>query len=178
MLPASLSLRQRGVVTFLTWLAMVGFDFFLHAGLLSRLYTQSSPFLLTPDRAFALIPFGYASFLLLAIAMVWLVPRLGIRRASAGFLLGLQLGSLLWGALVLGLASISTASPVLLVGWFIGQTLELALGGAVVGSAIGGTGLRTLAVRVVVFTLGSFILTVALQNLGFAAAAKVLVSQP
>ncbi len=157
---------------------MVAFDFFLHAGLLSRLYTQPSPFLLPPERAFALIPIGYASFALLAIGLVWLGARLATNRASAGFLLGLQFGALVWGAFVLGLASISTASPALLAGWFIGQTLELALGGAVVGSAFGGTRLRTLAVRVVLFTLGSMFLTVLLQSLGFAPAVRLSTMAP
>ena len=38
--------------------------------------------------------------------------------------LGLQVGAFAWGALVLGLLSISTASIGLLAGWFIGQTIE------------------------------------------------------
>ncbi len=158
--------RQRALLTFLAWLAMVGFDFLLHAGLLADFYTQPSPFLLAPDRAFALIPVGYASFFLQAVALVWLGSRLSIRRASSGFLLGLELGALIWGALVLGLASISTAPLSLLAGWFAGQSIELAIGGAVVGSALGGTRLRTVTVWVIAVVIGLVIMTVALQSFG------------
>jgi hypothetical protein len=163
----------RVVVTLLAWLAMIAFDFFLHAGILSRLYTRSSPFLLPPERAFALIPLGYASFLLLATGLVWLAPRLQIRGGSAGFRFGLASGALVWGALVLGLASISTAPFELLIGWFLGQTLELGLRGAVVGSALGGARMTGIALRVFVLVLALFILTVVLQTLGYAPGIRV-----
>jgi len=166
--PPSLSSRQRVLVAVIAWLAMLGMDFLLHAGLLSSLYTQPGPFLLPPERAFALIPIGYASFSLLAAALVWLAPHLGIRSAFGGLLFGLRLGALVWGALVLGLASISSASSTLLLGWFLGQTLELGIGGAVVGSALGGTRLKTLALRVLAFVIAAFALTVALQSIGLA----------
>jgi hypothetical protein len=115
-----LALRQRLIVALLAWLAMIGFDFFLHAGLLAKLYVEPSPFLLPPDRAFGLIPLGYASFLLLAFSLAWLAPYLSAGGSVKGFLFGLRVGILVWGALVLGLASISTASPALLLGWFVG----------------------------------------------------------
>ncbi len=41
-----LSLRALILLTLLGWLSMIGFDFFLHAGLLARLYLTPSPFLL------------------------------------------------------------------------------------------------------------------------------------
>jgi hypothetical protein len=88
-------------------------------------------------------------------------------------LFGVRLGALVWGALVLGLASISSASSTLLLGWFLGQTLELGIGGAVVGSALGGTRLKTLALRVLAFVIAAFALTVALQSIGLAPAVGV-----
>jgi len=51
---------------------MLGFDFFLNAGLLSRMYLKPSPFLLPPERMFKLIPLGYLSFLLMAVLLYWL----------------------------------------------------------------------------------------------------------
>ena len=63
--------RQLISLTLIAWLAMLGFDFFLHAGLLAGLYVEPSPFLLPPLSAFALIPVGYAAFLLSSVLLVW-----------------------------------------------------------------------------------------------------------
>ena len=67
---------------------------------------------------------------------------------------------------MLGLFSVSTASFSLLLGWFIGQTLELAIAGAVVGSGLAGTRLRRLFGVVIVFALLSVITVIILQSLG------------
>ena len=69
--------RLLGIVL-LSWFSMLGFDFFLHAGVLAPLYARPSPFLLPPDQAFALIPLGYLSLLVSAAMLVWLVRKLGI----------------------------------------------------------------------------------------------------
>ena len=155
-------------IALLAWIAMVGLDFFLHAGLLARLYTEPGPFLLPPSRACALVPLGYLSFLLLALLILWLARRLGIHGARAGLVFGLQLGAVIWGAFVLGLASISTASPSLLAGWFVGQTLELGVAGAVVGSGLGRRPMRSLLLRVLALTVAAFVVTIALQSAGLA----------
>lgn len=126
--------RWPGMVV-LAWLIMIGFDFFLHAGILAPLYREPDPFLLPMDEAFRLIPLGYTSFLLLAVLLCWLMNRLRIQHGKAGFLFGLKLGLLTWGAFCMGLASISSAAPFLLLGWFLGQSLEMALGGLVIGIA-------------------------------------------
>jgi len=70
------------------------------------------------------------------------------------------------GAFVLGLLSISTASVSLLSAWFIGQTLELAIAGAVIGSGLAGTRLRRLFALVIVFVILSVITVIILQSLG------------
>jgi hypothetical protein len=160
-------------LTFIAWLSMLGFDFLLHAGLLAGLYLQPSPFLLPPVTAFALIPVGYASFLLLAVLLVWLMMRLNLAGWRQGALFGLELGGLAWGAFILGLLSISTASVALLIGWFIGQTLELALAGAVIGSGLAGTRLRQLFVVVIVFVLLSIVTTIILQSLGIVPTTRI-----
>jgi len=133
---------------------------------LADLYSQSSPFLLPPTRAFALIPLGYLSFLLLAGLLIWLMIRLQLAGWRAGAIFGFELGGLIWGAFVLGLLSISTASVTLLIGWFIGQTVELAIAGAVVGSGLAGARLWRLFGVVLVCVLLSVITTVILQSLG------------
>ena len=152
---------------------MLGFDFLLHAGLLAGFYLQPGPFLLPQAMAFALIPVGYLSFLLLAVLLVWLMMRLRLAGGRQGALFGLKLGGLIWGAFVLGLLSISTASVPLLMSWFIGQILELTIAGAVVGSGLAGMRLRRLFVIVVVFVLLSVITTVLLQSMGIVPTTRI-----
>jgi hypothetical protein len=150
----------------IAWLAMLGLDFLLHAGLLAGLYLQAGPFLLPPLTAFQLIPIGYLSFFLPAILLAWLMRRLNLTGWRAGAIFGLKVGGLTWGAFVLGLLSISTASISLLVGWFFGQTLEMALAGAVIGSGLAGMRLRRLFGIVIVFLLLSVITVIILQSVG------------
>jgi len=153
-------------LTLIAWLSMLGFDFLLHAGLLAGLYLHPSPFLLPPLTAFKLIPLGYLSFLPLTVLLVWLMTRLQLSGWRQGAFFGLKLGGLTWGAFVLGLLSISTASYSLLFGWFIGQTVELAIAGAVIGSGLAGMRLRRLFGMVTVFVLLSVITVLILQSLG------------
>jgi len=153
-------------LTLIAWLSMLGFDFLLHAGLLAGLYLHPSPFLLPPLTAFKLIPLGYLSFLPLTVLLVWLMIRLQLSGWRQGAFFGLKLGGLTWGAFVLGLLSISTASYSLLFGWFIGQTVELAIAGAVIGSGLAGMRLRRLFGMVTVFVLLSVITVLILQSLG------------
>jgi hypothetical protein len=155
------------------WLLMLGIDFFVHGGLLAALYLGESSFLLPPKQAFLLIPLGYLSFLLLAVLLVWLMTRLQIAGARDGLLFGLQLGVLVWGAEVLGLASISTADPLLLAGWFVGQTIELAFAGAVAGLALAGTRLPRLFMLVLLISVGLAVITILMQSLGFAPAVRI-----
>jgi hypothetical protein len=160
-------------LTALVWLSMIAVDFFLHAGLLAPLYAQSSPFLLLPEKAFALIPIGYLSFALVAVLIIWIASSLKVAGTRPGFLFGIKLGTLIWGALGLGLSSISTASAALLLGWFAGQTLEMGIGGAVAGYGFQATRLRPLALRVALLLLVSVILTLLLQSLGLAPAERI-----
>jgi len=160
-------------IILIAWIAMVGIDFFLHGGLLARLYTRESAFLLPPAEAFRLIPLGYLSFLVLAVLLVWLVERLDISGWRPGFIFGLKLGALTWGALVLGLLSISTADGDLLLGWFAGQTLELGAAGAFAGAAFAGGSLRGLFFRALLLVVVMIVLTVIMQNTGLAPAATL-----
>jgi hypothetical protein len=154
----------------LSWLAMIGVDLFLHAGLLAPLYDWDSPFLLRPDEAFVRIPIGYLAFLLLAIGLAWLLTRHEVERGRDGALVGAALGAVAWGALVIGLWSISTADPALLVGWWVGQTVELAVGGHVIGSVLGGVRLRTVAGWVGLVLAVGAVSAVVLQTIGYATA--------
>jgi hypothetical protein len=154
----------------LSWLAMIGVDLFLHAGLLAPLYDWGDAFLLRPEQAFVRIPAGYLAFLVLAAALVWLLPKLGVRRGRDGSLAAGGGGAVIWGALLLGLWSISTADPPLLIAWWLGQTAELALAGYVIGSVLAGRGLRSLGIQVgAVLVLGAAS-AVVLQSIGYATA--------
>ena len=135
----------------LALLAVVGFDLLLHGGVLSDLYDDPTPFLLDPGTAFRRIPLGYASFAVLIVLVEWLMARLRIAGFRRGAVFGLEVGVLVWLSEVLGLASISTARPVLLIGWFVGQTLELGVAGGILGAALAAGSLRPIIMRVVVF---------------------------
>ncbi|MEJ2217176.1 MAG: hypothetical protein P8099_11230 [Gemmatimonadota bacterium] len=160
-------------VTVLAWVAMLGFDALLHAGLLARLYDGPNAFLLTPEQAFGRIPLGYTSFLVQALLLTWLCWRLDIRGAGEGLRFGLLLGAVIWGSLTLGLASISTAPAILLVAWFVGQTVEMGIAGAVLGAGLSADRLRRLALFVILFVLACLVVTVALQNIGLAPPARL-----
>jgi hypothetical protein len=158
------TVRLIGLVI-LAWLTSVGIDFFIHAGLLAELYAQPSPFLLPPEEAFRLIPIGYLSFLLLTVLLLWLMIRSRISSWRSGLLFGLKVGGMTWGAMALGLLSISTASPVLMLGWFAGQTVELGAAGAILGFGLSGTSLRKILTGVLFLILLLVTATIILQNL-------------
>ncbi len=167
------SLRRLAGVVLMSWLSMLGLDLFLHAGLLARIYFAQSPFLLPPLEAFMLIPLGYFSFLILDGFLVWLMKRIAIAGWKQGLRFGLMFGVLAYGSFLLGLLSISTASLILIVGWFVGVTVEFALAGAVIGSALDGSGLRRLSLKVVGLTVAFFMLTIMMQNTGLAPAVVI-----
>jgi hypothetical protein len=170
---SSVTIWRLSKVVLLSWVSMLGVDFFLHAGLLARLYLEPSPFLLAPIEAFRLIPIGYLSFLLVAILLLWLTVRVDVDTWRKGLVLGFKLGVLVGGSMTLGLLSISTADPILLLGWFVGQLLELTLAGAVAGSGLASTNLTRLSLKVTTLVFVLFILTVALQAVGLAPAASL-----
>ena len=170
---ATPSVRHLAHLVVLAWVSMLGTDLLLHAGVLAWLYARPTPFLLDPATAFNRIPIGYASFLVLATLLAVLSVRLGVRDWKEGLRFGLLLGTAVWAALTMGLASISTASGPLLLGWFVGQTVELGLGGAVVGGGLQGVRPRRLWMLVVVWCVFAFGTTVLMQNLGLAPAAVV-----
>lgn len=165
--------RRLVFIGLLSWLSMLGVDFFLHGGLLAKLYVQPSPFLLPPSDAFRLIPLGYLSFLLLNVLLLWLMVRLGLSGWRQGGSFGLRVGALIGGAGVLGLLSISTAEFGLLVGPFIGQSVEMEIAGAIAGSGLAGKRLRTIFVSVVALILFLVVVTIAMQNMGLAPAVQL-----
>lgn len=155
------------------WLLSLGFDFFLHGGLLAGLYMRESPFLLDPMSAFARIPAGYLAFLLLTAGLLWLFRRLDVRGWLDGLRLGLGAGLFVWLSLALGLWSITSADPDLLLGWGVGQGFELGLAGAVLGAGRAGAPLRRLWLKVALAVLLLVAATVVLQSVGWAPAVRI-----
>ncbi|HEX9129226.1 MAG TPA: hypothetical protein VF850_08700 [Gemmatimonadaceae bacterium] len=155
------------------WLMSLGFDVLLHGGLLARLYMEPNSFLLGPADAFRRIPLGYLAFLVLTGALYWLLRRLGVRGAVAGSRYGAVAGAVMWGSFTVGLYSISTATLPLLAGWWIGQTVELGLAGAVLGAAQNGVPMKRIWSLVAVAVVLCFSATIAMQSLGFAPAARI-----
>lgn len=167
-------MKRRVGLIFISWLSMIGFDLFLHAGLLARLYTKPSPFLLSADQAFLRIPLGYLSFLILAIVLNWFMESRNAVGLKSGLLFGLRFGALLWLASTLGLYSISTAGWDLLLGWGIGQAIELGIAGIVIGLGLAGKRLSRLVLWVIIFVVVMVLLTVVLQVVGFAPPMKIV----
>jgi hypothetical protein len=155
------------------WVLTLAFDLFLHAGVMAHFYVRDIPFLLDPVTAFRRIPAGYLSFLLLTGSLYWLIARSGVRGGGAGFRWGALAGLMIWGALLLGLWSITTAPADLLLGWWVGQGLELGFAGAVLGAGVGGASLRRVWgwVGLMVLALGAVV--IALQSMGLAPAVKL-----
>ena len=150
------------------WLLSLGFDFFLHGGLLAGLYTRESPFLLPPMQAFARIPAGYLAFLLLTVGLWWLLRRLDVSGWRDGARYGLGAGLFVWGTLALGLWSITTATIGLLVGWTVGQAVELGLAGMVLGAGRAGASGRRIWSRVGLAVLLFLVATIVMQSIGWA----------
>lgn len=159
------SFRRLAGIAFLAWISVIGFDFLLHATFLAPLYAEPHPFLLSPERAFALIPVGYLSFLIFVMLVLWLMVKLKITNWKEGLFFGLKLGALIWGALTLSLLSITSAPLILMVGWFLGQTVETGIAGLVIGAGLGAEKLKSLLIWIVLFVLGAIMLGVILQNL-------------
>ncbi len=154
------------------WLLSLGVDFFLHAGVLARLYVRESPFLLPAESAFARIPLGYFTFLVFTVSLWWLMRTLEIGGAARGFRVGLLSGAVVWGAFLVGLFSISTAPGDLLGAWWAGQSLELGVAGAVLGAGRTTESRRSIYLRVAVGVVACVIATVLLQVAGLAPVMK------
>jgi hypothetical protein len=156
------------------WTLSLGFDVFLHGGLLARLYLRPMPFLLPPEEAFRRIPLGYLAFLVFTVTLYWLLRRLGVRGAPAGFRHGALAGLVVWGAFAAGLYSISTMTVPLVLGWWLGQAVELGLAGAVLGAAANGVSLKRIWALVIVAIIACATGTIVLQSIGIAPPMKLV----
>jgi hypothetical protein len=155
-------------LTLLVWVAMIGIDFFLHGGIFAALYEQDNPFILSATDSFRRIPLGYLALLATAALLVWIVKQTSTRGWRKGLVLGLGLGAVMAISSVLGLYSISTVSLQLLAAWFVAQVIEIAIAGAIIGQGLMVNSLRKLAAAVTIGFVLLFVVTVVIQNSGFA----------
>ena len=145
---------------------MIATDFLIHGGLLAWLYTKPFPFLLAAGDAFERIPLGYLSFLFLAILLYWIFVKFQPTSPKEGFLIGLILGLLIWISFGLGLYSISIAPLILMMGWVIGQSFSMGIGGYFIKyyDINGGKAWKVLILYAIVIIL----ITIGLQIIGWA----------
>lgn len=157
---------RRISVVLIVWLAMVGLDFVLNAGLFASIYRTGGTFLLAPLEAFRRIPFGYLAFLILAAGVVELAARLGITRTADGVRLGLASGATLAASWGLGLYSIATLTPSQALAFAAIWLALLTVAGGVAAAGLGRASLRGLALRVAGAVLLAAITVIALQSFG------------
>jgi hypothetical protein len=168
-----LSRKRYMQLSLLVWVALIGVDFFLHGGIFAATYVEDSPFLLSALDAFRRIPLGYLALLATAGLLVWILDRASVKGWRRGFAVGLGLGTVMAISFTFGLYSISTASPRLLVGWFVIQVIEIAIAGAIIGQGLLVDSLRRLTLVVVIGFILLFIVTVVMQTLGLAPAMMI-----
>jgi hypothetical protein len=159
--------------TLVAWFGMLGFDLFLHAGLLADVYTKETPFLLPPLEAWNRIPIGYMSFLINAAFLTWFILKLDVRGWKRGAGVGLGLGAVMWFSLGLGLYSITTAAPSLLTAWAVGQSVEMAYAGALLGWSNETDDLRKAFFAALLGTMIFVALVITLQSMGLVETTRV-----
>jgi hypothetical protein len=148
------------------WLAMVGLDFALNAGLFAYVYQEGGGFMLEPAEAFRRIPLGYLAFLIVAVGAVELAVRLEVRTVAAGLRFGLAAGAALAATWTLGLYSVATLTPQMAAAFGVIWLMLLTLAGGVAAAGLSGTSLRDLTLRVVAADVVCVIAVIALQTFG------------
>jgi hypothetical protein len=154
------------------WLAMVAVDLVFNAGLFSAIFFRPGPFLLAPRTLFARIPVGYLSFLMLAILLLWLMVRLGVKGSRAGWRCGVVAGALTGGAFLAGLYSVSTAEVSLLFAWFTTGTVQMGAAGGIAGLGLDRARPRWLLVAASGGLIAAILIIATMQTLGLAVAIR------
>ena len=157
----------------ISWLSMIATDFLLHAGVLADLYTRDSPFLLSADQAFARIPLGYLSFLLLTLMMFYFFKFRKPDSPETGLIEGLKIGGLVWLSLGIGIYSISTIDLSLTIGWIIGQTIEMGIGGYFLALGLNNQSIYVAWKRLGLFAIIVLSITIILQVSGIAPSMEI-----
>lgn len=156
------SLRVKLIL--ITWVAIIGFDFIWHGGILADVYTQSNPVMLDPELAFMRIPYGYGALLVQVVLVYWLFSLIKVNEWRGGTQLGFMFGGIMGIASILGQFSILAIELEILILWGIGQVIEFGTMGAVIGAGISDASLKKLAAKVAVLVVIAFLFTIVLQS--------------
>jgi hypothetical protein len=167
---ASYSSKRLLSTVLLGWLVSIAIDFFQNAGLFAKLWLESAPAFLPPEKLFQRIPLGYIAFLMLTILLTWLMVKLNLSGWKQGTSFGLKFGVIFEAASILGTMSAFPVSPSLLAAWFFGGVVKDSIVCTVIGSGLGSTHFGRLWAKAVVFIVVIVVVTLILQALGYAPA--------
>ena len=156
-------------VGLLSWLGVLGIDFFAYGGVFAGLFREENSFFLPPSELFRRIPAGYLSFLLMVGFLVWMMVRFDTRGWRDGLKLGCLVGAVVGGSHLMGLWSIAPAPLRLLLIWWGVQVVELGVAGTIAGAAFSGVHFWKLTLVVVAGVLVLIAATVVMQSTGLAA---------
>ena len=169
----SMTLRRTVETALLAWLAVIGLDFFLNAGILAPFYDWRLPGFLPVARMFAYIPLGYAAFLFWSTLLTWLMRQTQTIGFSRGTIFGARFGTLYGASEFLGARSLFAFPTRMMLCWSIVYFLVFTLAGGVIGAGFAAPKLRTVAYRVIGLTLIFLAFTIILQSLGWAPVPKL-----
>ena len=155
-------------IVFLSWLGFIGFDLFLHAGLLAFLYHEDSPAILSPLDSFYRIPIGYLALFLYCMLLYWLIVLFNVTSTNEIIKFSALIGLFLSLISTFAQFSIININTLLLLGWGIGLIIEFILSGFIIALCLSGYPFKRLLIYVLLFDLVLFLVTVIMQSIGLA----------
>jgi hypothetical protein len=156
------------VIILIGWLGFIGFDLFLHAGLLARLYHEENLAILDPLQAFYRIPIGYFAFFIYVVFLYWLLKINNFKYRNEILKFVFQVGLFISVSSTLAQYSILKINDLLLFGWGLGLIIEFLISGLIVGYLMTNYSSKRMLINVIVFDVLLFFITVIMQNTGLA----------
>ena len=167
-------LKNHFIIILIGWLGFIGFDLFLHAGLLAQLYHETSPSILDPLQAFYRIPFGYLAFFLYVAFLYWLILKSSLEDINDIRRFSVIVGLFMAVSSTLAQYSILKINEFLLLGWGIGLLIEFLIIGIIMSYLLNGFSSKRMLLYVILFDLSLFLITVIMQNIGLAPPLEVV----
>jgi hypothetical protein len=151
------------------WLSYVAVDFLTHAVVLAPWWRATESFWLPPMQLLRMIPFGYLSFAVFAVGLVWLMPKLvGDRpRSSQAAAYAAVVGLLVGLIQALANYSVFPMPASALVVWPLSVTVASVGGGLAAASVLRAHRPARRLLLILVIVLALIAVGVVLQNLLF-----------